>query len=531
MVTLNPEPAPGYATRLGATLPGTMVLVRGAAAAGSRRPQRRAQSGVIPEPGRPGPAARGVWRGPTAEERSEPPGPQRPGGRRHLGPVRPAAPRGRGRHSSLAPSTNPRPPRPLPTPQDKPSRQGLGSRPRPGPLRLRGAGPPRPHAPAPSLTHLASTGTWATPGLGPRWAMRWSPRASQLDPARPEGSGRGGAAVAAAPPLRDRGHRTGGGRRRRLPLPPPRGQWLPLSRGPRKRRRGGGETPRRLIFGEPGGGFRAGKGRGRANGSVSCFSSAKTDGRCRHRRRRRRWQESEPRLPRGTAQARKGGAPERGRARATPEGGAAHHGTASTRASLPANSGLGLLFPSWERSPPAGREGGWEVSAPGAPGREKVFAPTWWRRAEGGQPSAELSVGGDRAGEGGSRGVCEKRGKTPESERPGWAGLGSRRGIECRRLHSHHSFGVCRAMSELSWSKACQTHFLIRKWRTISWRPRVIGCFFIKVPFPLPLFSLPPPPTFRGWKKKCFFKSFWLCWDGRVYSVWEIKVDLKIESY
>lgn len=116
MVTLNPEPAPGYATRLGATLPGTMVLVRGAAAAGSRRPQRGAQSGVIPEPGRPGPAARGGWRGPTAEERSEPPGPQRPGGRRHLGPLRPAAPRGRGRHSSLALSTNPRPPRPLPTP-------------------------------------------------------------------------------------------------------------------------------------------------------------------------------------------------------------------------------------------------------------------------------------------------------------------------------------------------------------------------------------------------------------------------------
>lgn len=27
---------------------------------------------------------------------------------------------------------------------------------------------PRPHAPPPSLTHLASTGTWAIPGLGPR---------------------------------------------------------------------------------------------------------------------------------------------------------------------------------------------------------------------------------------------------------------------------------------------------------------------------------------------------------------------------
>ena len=88
------------------------------------------------------------------------------------------------------------------------------------------------------------------------------------------------------------------------------------------------------------------------------------------------------------------------------------------------------------------------MSAPGAPGREKVFTPTWWRRAEGGRPSAELSAGGDRPGEGGSRGVCEKRGKTPEPERPGWAGLGSRRGMECRRLHSHHPFGVCIAMSE-----------------------------------------------------------------------------------
>lgn len=65
MVTLHPEPAPGHAARLGATLLGRRVPVREDAATRSRWPQSGAQSGAIPEPGRPGPAVRGAWRGRT----------------------------------------------------------------------------------------------------------------------------------------------------------------------------------------------------------------------------------------------------------------------------------------------------------------------------------------------------------------------------------------------------------------------------------------------------------------------------------
>ncbi|XP_032342540.1 uncharacterized protein LOC116665792 isoform X2 [Camelus ferus] len=108
----------------------------------------------------------------------------------------------------------------------------------------------------------------------------------------------------------------------------------------------------------------------------------------------------------------------------------------------------GLLFPSRERAPPAGREGGWEVSAPGAPGKEKVFAPTWWRRAGGDRPSAELSAGGDRPGESGR---VRKVETDPRTRRPGRTGLGYRRGMEFRRLHCHHPFGVFVAVSKLSW--------------------------------------------------------------------------------
>lgn len=131
MVTLRPEPAPGHAARLGATLLGRMVLVRGAAA-----PRIAAAPARGPLPGDP---RAGGGRGRPlekcggarpAEARSERLVPQRPGGRRHLGPVRPAAPRGRGRHSSPAPSTITQPHRPFPI--------GLSPPPRtrhPGPAR------------------------------------------------------------------------------------------------------------------------------------------------------------------------------------------------------------------------------------------------------------------------------------------------------------------------------------------------------------------------------------------------------------
>lgn len=67
--------------------------------------------------------------------------------------------------------------------------------------------------------------------------------------------------MAAAPPLRDRGHRTGGGEARAAAAAASSSRAV-TSTGPRKPQRGGGETPRGLIPGEPGGGFRAGKGRG-----------------------------------------------------------------------------------------------------------------------------------------------------------------------------------------------------------------------------------------------------------------------------
>lgn len=174
MVTLRPEPAPGHAARVGATLLGRMVLVRGAAApriaAAPARGPRRGDSPSRGGRGRPLQQCGGARR---AEARSERLVPQRPGGRRHLGPARPAAPRGRGRHSSPAPSTITQPHRPLPIGLPPPPRT---RHPDPGsavphdgdPSGSPEALPPRPHAPAPSLTHLASTGTWAIPGLGPR---------------------------------------------------------------------------------------------------------------------------------------------------------------------------------------------------------------------------------------------------------------------------------------------------------------------------------------------------------------------------
>ena len=151
MVILHPEPAPGYTPPLGATLLGRVVLLRRATAPGSRWLQCGAQSWVIPKPGRPGPAARGEGRGPSPRGAQSHRGPQRPGGQRHLGPGRRAVPRGRGRHSSRAPSTTTPSPRPPLTTHPKTGHPGAGSAaPRPGPLRLSlGRASPLPPHPSP----------------------------------------------------------------------------------------------------------------------------------------------------------------------------------------------------------------------------------------------------------------------------------------------------------------------------------------------------------------------------------------------
>lgn len=171
MVPLHPEPAPSHAARLGATLLGRMVLVRGAAAHRSQWPQRGAHSGgggrrSLNWGGRDRPLEECGGAG-HAEGLSELLVPQRP---RADGNWAPCGRRLRGGGAAT-------PPLPLPpsldpiglSPPPKTGRPAQAcSNPRRGPHRFPRARPPRPHAPAPSLTHLASTGTWAIPGLGPR---------------------------------------------------------------------------------------------------------------------------------------------------------------------------------------------------------------------------------------------------------------------------------------------------------------------------------------------------------------------------
>lgn len=145
---------------------------RGAGPHASRRPQRGAQPGVIPERGRPALPARGAGPGRTgrgtharSDRRSGDPGADGFGarsGRRLRGGGAATPPR---RFQRLQPHrTLPAPP----PPQVRPPRPGLGWRPlRTRTLRSPGAASPPPR-PALSPTHLASTGTWAIPGLGPR---------------------------------------------------------------------------------------------------------------------------------------------------------------------------------------------------------------------------------------------------------------------------------------------------------------------------------------------------------------------------
>lgn len=63
------------------------------------------------------------------------------------------------------------------------------------------------------------------------------------------------------------------------------------------------------------------------------------------------------------------------------------------------------------------------MSAPGAPGRGKVFALTWWRQARGGRRSAEVSAGGSGPGE---QSFLQAEGKDREPARRVRAGVGSR---------------------------------------------------------------------------------------------------------
>lgn len=218
MVPLHPEPAPSQAARLGATLLGKMALV-----GGPRRTDRSGPStgpslgeGGIPERGRPGPAARGVWRGRTRRGTLRATGAAETRGRRQLGSVRPAAPRGRGRHSSPAPSTITRHHQPLPTPL-KTGPTGPGWPPPPTGTPLvppgRASPPPRP-SPQPdspreyrdlgdSRSRSALSNEMKSEGI----AARPSPARGQ----REGGSGGGGGTSSPGPRAPNRGRRGEGG--------------------------------------------------------------------------------------------------------------------------------------------------------------------------------------------------------------------------------------------------------------------------------------------------------------------------------
>lgn len=171
MVILHPEPAPGYTPPLGATLLGRVVLLRRATAPGSRRLQRGAQSWVIPNPGRPGPGRSGRGERPVTEGRSEPPGAAETRGPTAFGPRAAGGSAGEGPPLLSGPFHHH--PQPLGLPSLRTLRQAIPAQARPPPDRAPfgspWVGPPRsPRTPAPSLTHLVSRGTWATPGLDPR---------------------------------------------------------------------------------------------------------------------------------------------------------------------------------------------------------------------------------------------------------------------------------------------------------------------------------------------------------------------------
>lgn len=195
---------------------GRMVLVRGAAAPHIAAAPARGPFPLIPERGRPGSAARGVWRGQTDRETLKATGAAETPGPRAFSPVRPTAPRGRGRHSSSAPSTITQPHRPLPTSQDTPFQPGLGRLPRRGSHRFAwgpASPPPRP-SPQPdspreyrdlgdSRSRSALSNEMKSEGI----AARPSPARGQ----REGGSGGGGGTSSPGPRAPNRGRRGEGG--------------------------------------------------------------------------------------------------------------------------------------------------------------------------------------------------------------------------------------------------------------------------------------------------------------------------------
>lgn len=184
--------------------------------------------------------------------------------------------------------------------------------------------------------------------------------------------------MAAAPPLRDRGHRTRAGEARAAAAASSRAVtstrprteetaagWKGNSTGTKSRRARRGVQGGEREWGEPTGPFRASPQRKLTVAATAAAADRNLSP-----------------APRGALRRRGGGAPKRGRAGAAAGG----------RGGAPWNSinkGFASCRHGWGCCSPAGkgprrlggREGGWVVSAPGAPGKEKVFAPTWWRLA------------------------------------------------------------------------------------------------------------------------------------------------------
>lgn len=355
-----------------------------------------AQSGVIREPGGPGPAAREVWQGPTRR------GALSPGCRRDPGADGIWAPCGRRlRGGGAGP-----PPRPLPAAVDP---IGLSPAPKTG---QPGRG-----------SDAAPDGDPPTPGSPGRASPppRPSPQPDSPREYRDLGDSRSRSALSnemksegiAARPSPARGQREGGsGGGGGTSSPGPRAP----NRGRQARAAAAASSSRAETSSEPRAEEKAARWRGNSTETNSRRARRGVQGGEREEESQRvrfvlllseNWRSPPPPPPltgiwapppRGALRRRGGGRPGAGKSRGGPRraGRCAPEQQQQGLRFLPPRPGP--LFPSRERAPPAGREEGWEVSAPGAPGREKVFAPTWWWRAGGGGPNAELSAGGDRPG-------------------------------------------------------------------------------------------------------------------------------------
>ena len=151
----NGDPAPRTSSRLHSPFGGNFAGEGGPAkkSHGARIAAAPARGPVLgdPQDGEAGAGRSGRGERPVTEGRSEPPGAAETRGQRHLGPGRRAVPRGRGRHSSRAPSTTTPSPSASPhhAPQDRPSRRRLGRPPTGPPSARPGPGLPAPPAPQP----------------------------------------------------------------------------------------------------------------------------------------------------------------------------------------------------------------------------------------------------------------------------------------------------------------------------------------------------------------------------------------------